>query len=788
MKPQLLVLCAVLTPSLARAQASRPLNVLWIMSDQHSVRATSAYQNGFGGLSEPLTPNIDTLAREGVRFDRAYCAQPQCVPSRVSFLTGLWPHDHGVRWNGIWSPPGLVTLAHVAREHGYATAVFGKHHMPWLAQEEPLENDMGFDEVLDLVDYVDHCAANGKPAWLSPGAFYTIDPDLPTELSDWTGYTFNTNEFHPAGYVTDQSLRFLDERFGPAGDQRPFFLMVSYYGPHNPLLPSGPNDPEDFAHAFAPFDQLQLPPNFGKPAESPRMQNLQDTYSSIAPPVWREILGYYYGLVHQVDFNVGRLLERVDDLGIADDTLVLYLSDHGEMGTEMGLWSKGAGNFEGVSRVPLMMRLPGVVPASTSSDALVSLLDLFPTITELAGFAIDDELRSRLAGRSLFDLLHPELETPWREELFVEFGTPWNALQRTRTVIGRDTKLDHDELGDVEQFYDLAADPFEELNRIDDPSRATEVERMRARLEAWWNDEEGHAPHYRIGSLTASGLPAEASSPTPVSVTYHLPRHLTLSWLPSTGATSQTLWFGRTGEPLVELAQLGAMVDTFLLDALAADATYVWRIDSTNVNGTTPGPLWGFRTAVGAERGAGIALEPSPAQGAKLVARQHDLRWTPGSRGASQDVWFGPVGALQRIATELSPRTAKLELETLDANVEYAWRIDTWDARARLTRGRTWRFRTRPGGLPRRVEGVAPAHLEFLREFPAGELRWTPATGAEGYDVFLGTEHPLPLVERTTELLHATGPLAPGTYFWRVDSVNEAGHRRGPELRFTILP
>lgn len=238
-----------------------PVNVLFIMSDQHNAHTLGSYGNGFGGVQQPLTPNLDQLASEGVRFTNAFCSTGQCCPSRFTVLTGQWPHNHGNRWNDIWEPlTGMATFPSLARDAGYVTGSFGKHHMYWLEQSPPLLADHGFDEIVDLDDYRDFCLANGQPIWTSPGNHWTM-PNMPMSLAR-TGYTFNTNEFHPAGYVTDRVVQFLEERAPDGGDGQPFICWYLLHGPHPPLLPSGPADIHDWAHLYHPFETLDLPPNF----------------------------------------------------------------------------------------------------------------------------------------------------------------------------------------------------------------------------------------------------------------------------------------------------------------------------------------------------------------------------------------------------------------------------------------------------------------------------------------------------------------------------------------------
>ncbi|MEE8469196.1 MAG: sulfatase-like hydrolase/transferase, partial [Planctomycetota bacterium] len=334
------ILACGLLCSAASAQTSRPLNVLYIMDDQHNPRMLGLDSNGFGGVPVSLTPNLDLLAAQGVRFSHAYTSAPQCMPERLSLLTGRFPHEHGLRWNNIWEPArGELTLPALARRHGYFTGTIGKNHLFWLDQPDLRVTDHGFDRVQDRADYVEFCGDNGVPPYFANGNHWRMDG-----ISLSAGYTFNTNRFHTSGYFSDQAIDFLENRAGPGGDGKPFVLWLSFDGPHPPILPSGPADPNDWAHRYHPFSQLALPANLGKVADTSRLQQLQAQYAHMSAEEHREALSYYYGLVSQIDFNIGRVLTRLGELGLDDRTVVVFTADHGEYAGEMACWTKGGGS------------------------------------------------------------------------------------------------------------------------------------------------------------------------------------------------------------------------------------------------------------------------------------------------------------------------------------------------------------------------------------------------------------------------------------------------------------
>ena len=785
----------------ARAQsgapAQQPLNVLFIMSDQHNARALGCYGNGYGGASPSMTPNLDQLAAEGVRFTNAFCTSPQCSPSRYSILTGRWPHNHGLRWNGIWEPRDQTTFPSLFRAAGYETATIGKHHMMWLDyMPRPFVEDLGFDRVADFDDYLRHCGSHQQLVYSFVGNYWTM-PGLPYLLQA-TGYTFNTNEFHMPGYWADEVIRFLEKRASLGPSASPFVCFYSMYLPHTPVLPGGPADPQDWAHAYHPPGQLGLPPNQGKVASTWALANKQSQYSSVTDDEWQETLSYYYGLVLQIDWNIGRVLQRLEELGLAQNTLVVYTSDHGDMASEMSCWEKGSGHYDATTRVPLIVRLPGVLPPQTTSDALVSTLDLFPTITELAGIPVPDQVRAGLDGRSLVDLiLRGESSVDWRTEVFAESGSPeLPGIKRGRMVRTKTAKyVYHELLGGQEEYYDLAADPFEIDNLINDPNPSIQlaIADLRSRMAQWWNGESGHAPIYRVTG-EAPVAPVPAAEPVPPSGAQGVARDVDPSWLPATAAESQRVFFGTSPLALMPIADLAEMERSFNPGTLAELTTYYWRVDSTNVHGTRSGTVWSFTTAAGGPGGPGLASKPAPAHRMQHVAAPTwrsgstvfttTLCWRPPADAVSQDLYFGPEGLVQRVATGL-PAAVTSYPTNVEAGLTYHWRVDTVDA-AGTTEGDVWIFETTRLMLPEPARVAFPKHLTSTSK-TALLLEWFAGKGATSHDVYFGSSFPLTFLGNQTKDWIHVGPLAPDrTYYWRIDEVNSFGTRPGWIWRFEV--
>ncbi|MCP3917726.1 MAG: sulfatase-like hydrolase/transferase [bacterium] len=781
----ILVVCGVPAGAQSDAGVGKRPNVLVILVDQLSARTLGCYGNGFGGVSGSLTPELDRLAAEGVRFESATVAAPQCAPSRFALVTGRWPHATGLRWNQVWEPRDQTTIFDVARDAGYVTGTIGKHHFYWLDQPRPLSEDFGFDVVIDEDDYRDYCVARGVPTYAASGNFRAV-PGVPADLA-FTGYTFNTNEFHPAGYFADRTLDFLGTRAGTGGEEQPFFLVCSFIAPHTPLLPSGPADPMDWAHRHHPSVDLELAPNFSKVATTTRLAGAQARYAGLSEGQHKEILAYYYGLIAQVDWNIGRILRGLSELGLEQDTVVVFTSDHGEMATEMGCWLKGTGGYDAVTRVPLLVRFPGVTQAGLVSDALTTNIDLFPSLVELTGLPLTDAQRSGLDGRSLVDLL-VGIGAPagWPSVAFSELGIPGGTQGWHRAVRTRDHKYVIDEWTAVEEeYYELATDPWEIDDRILDPSPAVQatIQGLRDELDAWWNGAQDHAPVYAPTGQEGA-TPGRAVDPVPANGAQGVSRSVDPSWLPSTSADTVLVWLGSDPANLTLFATLPPLSDRFNPGTLAADTDYYWRVDQNNANGPTPGPVWHFRTAAGGPDGGDLATGPAPSDRATGVGLAPTLSWTVGPATTMQVLHFGPAGEMQQEQGLFPANQVTFDVGALTGGVRYEWRVDSYGD-GTFTEGDVWSFTTSTAGLPSRTAVRAPLHLARDVDPVGVTLCWTPSGNAQSYDVHFGMEFPLALVGSRTDTSLDLPALAPATtYYWRVDPVGVNGSVRGFTWRF----
>lgn len=440
--------------------SDRP-NVLVILVDQQRADMAGCYGNSFC-----QTPHLDALARTGTVFTRAYCPFPQCSPTRASLMTGLDPIKTGI---GIQSNyrmlgdrtverldtelPSIGTLLH---EAGYRTGYVGKWH---LSPKEP---------PTDLVDYGfdSYEAQYPRLTKLVPCA-----PEAGLHKKGIAGFGTSTPSWE--GWQAARAEEFIRRN---AGAGEPFLLFYSEPRPHPPYFVTR-EDFEKWAPADIPLwgnihDDLK-----NKPLAHRRLrENILDS-DAFSEEVWLTVLRHYAALTSAADADMGRVLTALDDSGIRDDTLVVYMSDHGDLCGAHGFLSKGAVAYEELLRIPFVVRWPGHTEPGTVCDALTSPMDVLPTLAQAAGIAMPEGLD----GRSLAPLLSGEMPVDWRRRLFVTHHGNSYGLCTTRAVIGPCYKYVYYPY-DVAELYDRERDPWEMDNRVGDPALRHVVAEMHGAL------------------------------------------------------------------------------------------------------------------------------------------------------------------------------------------------------------------------------------------------------------------------------------------------------------------
>ncbi len=492
---------AQIAASGAQTPAAQPEvrpNILVIMSDQH--RAGLTRRTGF-----PLDtmPNLDRLADTGVAFEHAYTTSPLCAPARTSLLTGRWPHAHRVRQNSATRAAVFEQdLYHVAKAQGYRTGLAGKNHTYLSASRLNFWREYGHNS-----------------GWKPAGA--------PQELTDFDAWMSRLNhgvsqvatpfpaELQYPHRIVSDAIEFID-----GARSQPFALWVSFAEPHNPY-----QVPKPYFDFFPPE---QVPARAVGPealkAKGFKWQWLEQLENRFYPgynDYWRRTRSNYLGMLRLIDDQVGRLLGHVKERGLTGNTIVLYLSDHGDYFCDYGLMRKGVGTPEVLARIPMIWSGPGIAPR-TGHPAFVSTADVMPTLCEAIGAAIPKGAQ----GRSLWPMLqgrqYPESEF---ESVYTEVGfggmyydssdridQNWGTIRggpgaipsfdelnpvtqsgNFKTIRRGDWKLNCDMMGNGE-LYNVAEDYYELTNLYNDPGSKEVRDRLISELLTWTIRTEDDLP------------------------------------------------------------------------------------------------------------------------------------------------------------------------------------------------------------------------------------------------------------------------------------------------------
>lgn len=457
-------------------QGTRP-NVLEIISDQHMADCMGAE-----GHPQAITPNMDRLAENGVRFRHAYTQNPICTPSRVSVLSGQYCHNHGYYGLSGPTPPNLPSFLGHFRAHGYQTAGIGKLHLPddpvnWLLHDNALDvfKEAIFSATGRPYDspYFDYVAALGLTALDDSRGL----PEFPGR-AHWEGRPSNVPFEHSIeGWCIKEAMRFIDG----CGDQ-PFCMQVSLPRPHAPYTPARefwemyPDDIELPASFFT--EPALRPPHFQQTVE----RNKADTglieprgFQHVTRRRWRG----YLACTSQVDHCVGMLVHYLEQVGKTEDTIVVYHSDHGAYTGTYGIPEKAPGICsERVCRIPYIWYVPGVTHPGGASKALVENVDIASTLTALCGLPP----MSTVDGHDITPLLNGQCEAV-REVAVTE--NPWSKSLRWKEwrFVHYQPKMFAGQ--DVGELYHIGDDPDELHNLYYEPEYQKTVEQCRRRLLEW---------------------------------------------------------------------------------------------------------------------------------------------------------------------------------------------------------------------------------------------------------------------------------------------------------------
>lgn len=487
-------------------------NILFITSDQHRGDCF-----GFEGR-KVSTPHLDGMSRDGTVFAACMTVNPICQPARASMLTGLLPRTHGVSDNGIDLDPALgeAGFAGALSKAGYHTALIGKAHFSTSHNFKPSGTPecrdsmhtygedwhgpyMGFDYLEMVVEghnaHLPLAPPNGQhyERWYDAGGqnaarnqmyLHAAGPD--TKGAPQTWHSGLPPAWHNSTWVGDRTIARLNEA---ARMDQPFCIWASFPDPHHPFDCPFPwsllHDPAKVDLPKHRTRDLDRRPWWhrasleGQPDIRADMADFRTKFSRVPElddDQLREVIANYYGMVSLIDHNVGRILAELDRLGLDDNTIVIYTSDHGDWLGDHGLLLKGPMMYEGLLRVGCIVKGPGI-PAGKRVQDPVSNLDFAATFLDYAGIAPTQTMHSR----SLRPLI--ETDTARRDYAFSEWelrpSRSGTALQ-LQTVRTKDHKLTLERMSNEGELYDLSEDPFEMENVYADPRYGS----VRAKLEA----------------------------------------------------------------------------------------------------------------------------------------------------------------------------------------------------------------------------------------------------------------------------------------------------------------
>jgi len=422
-----------------------------------------------------------------VRFDNATCVTPYCSPSRASMLTGVYPHTHGILGNvnqrrGTQKPLAQDAFANtetILHQNGYAAGHRGKWHLGDKGDFDCYESwsyaskaGRGYREFLEehlpesrFADHPSPAKYQGRPVEMTPAVekgfheFHAL-PDNRLAYISIIGRSVIPPKLLPETRITDQTLELLDRH----ADEN-FMITASWSPPHDLWV-----IPEPY-YSMVDREKVELSGSFDMPEWDRRgpSKRLGDVMGREGI---REYTAIYHGMVKYMDDQVGRVLAKLDELGLADNTLVLFTSDHGDMAGAHGCIGKSITSFyDDLLRIPLLARLPGTIRPGTVVEQPVSQIDLMPTILDYAGFPVPGKIH----GSSMRPLVEGR-DVAWRDHAFCQ------RAGRLRMLRTENTKYFTDPRGAVVGLYDLENDPHENVNLAAEPTHRATRRRMHERL------------------------------------------------------------------------------------------------------------------------------------------------------------------------------------------------------------------------------------------------------------------------------------------------------------------
>jgi arylsulfatase len=439
-------------------------NILWLCTDQQ--RSDTIHSLGNPHVN---TPNIDRLVASGVAFENAFSQSPVCTPSRAAFLTGRYPRTTRCRQNGQAIPPDERLITRILADDGYTCGLSGKLHLSSCAGGRV---EQRIDDGYTTFGWSHHpqpdWPENAYTRWLAErGKTWDELYDGPETPYVKQGIPA---EYHQTTWCADRAIDFIRAESG-----RSWLFSFNPFDPHHPFDP-----PAEYLNRYHPADMPLPKTQPGEAADQPRYQQLDRQWAHNEPGYFhtavmtdddrRQVTAAYYAMIELIDENVGRMLAALEETGQLENTIVIFMSDHGEMLGDHGIYLKGPHFYDEAVRVPLVVSWPVRFQAGLKADALVELVDLPVTLLEAARF----EVPQRMQGRSLLPILtgtaNPSVH---RDAVYSEYYNAWTHKHSYGTMLRtrREKIVVYHGIDDGE-LYDLVADADEFHNLWNDPTKS----------------------------------------------------------------------------------------------------------------------------------------------------------------------------------------------------------------------------------------------------------------------------------------------------------------------------
>ena len=469
-------------------------NILVIMTDQQRATASHLYGNSFC-----QTPAMARLAAAGILYQNAITPHPLCVPGRISFWTAQYPHAHGGRRNETLMPAGATHAFRLWKEAGYTTGLIGKNHC--FEQEDDLQL---FDVWKGITHGGNEDDRSWGMEWFRPRAGRDkVRAQFRSMVAQNPRFGYATTDLpledQSSGLVAGQTVRFMEKH-----RDQPFALWVSFPDPHEPWMVA-----EQYAALFPP-EKIELPPwrkeEFSDAGAPERNRVLYEMLGMADDPIedMYGVMAAYFGMVRFMDDGLGRILEALEGLGLKENTIVVFCSDHGDFMGEHHMQCKGGVFYDSLTRVPLIVSWPGQLAAGVRDGSMANLIDVVPTLLRLQGMEVPRSMQGSPlptatdavpreatfaeygAGGPPFRMADLErMPRPWGRKTLID-SLQWREAEGRRKMVRTQAwKYVHDPMGDGDELYDLVNDPWELENVV-----AAEVNRdvraaMQLRLADW---------------------------------------------------------------------------------------------------------------------------------------------------------------------------------------------------------------------------------------------------------------------------------------------------------------